>query len=139
MRQLWREVGEALLVGRRENPSNQAFGKWLKEHGFVFSDHPVTNRVIRSNAMWLAENWAVVGNPNNDYTNPGDIRKAFDEALEAARPLPFPDLDLEASEVAASEEAADIARAVPGHRKVLPLTPDTVSGVPADPNQRGWG
>jgi hypothetical protein len=48
-RDLWRYVGEALLVGRRENPSNQAFGKWCKEMGF--DDIPSGDR---SDAMWFA-------------------------------------------------------------------------------------
>ena len=34
-RELWRDVGEALLVGRRMHKSNQAFSQWLKETGFA--------------------------------------------------------------------------------------------------------
>jgi hypothetical protein len=48
-RDLWKQVGEALLVGRRLHPSNQGFGKWCKEMGF--NDIPPRTR---SSAMWLA-------------------------------------------------------------------------------------
>jgi hypothetical protein len=117
MRQLWREVGEALLVGRREHRADRAFAQWVRENGFEDMD-----RRVRADAMWLAENWSEVSTAwTPDLTHPTHMRAAHREALEATRPLPFPDLDLEASEVAASGEAADIARAVPGHRKVSKL------------------
>jgi acyl-homoserine lactone acylase PvdQ len=128
MRQLWREVGEALLVGRREHRADRAFAQWVRENGFEDMD-----RRVRADAMWLAENWSEVSTAwTPDLTHPTHMRAAHREALEATRPLPFPDLDLEASEVAASGEAADIARAVPVYRKVLPLIPSTVLGVLAE-------
>lgn len=54
MRENWRAVGEALLVGRKMHPSNQAFGKWCAEEGFDMDAR------VRSDAMWLAENWGSV-------------------------------------------------------------------------------
>lgn len=45
-RQIWKEVGEALLVGHKENASNQAFGKWCTEMGFDMDAR------VRSDAMW---------------------------------------------------------------------------------------
>jgi hypothetical protein len=79
--------------------------------------------------MWLAQNWVEVCGEHTPagLANPSELRRWFNEQQEATRPLPFlrpsgpADLDLEASEVAASGEAADIARAVPGHRKVSKL------------------
>ena len=49
-RELWREVGEALLVGRRLHKSDKLFGQWIKEHGFGDMD-----RRYRADSMWLAE------------------------------------------------------------------------------------
>ena len=54
-RQLWREVGEALLVGRRKHKSDKLFGQWVKENGFGDMD-----RFDRHGAMWLADNWQLV-------------------------------------------------------------------------------
>jgi hypothetical protein len=73
-RKLWREVGEALLVGRKQNPSNQGFCTWLKDNGF--ND---IKRDTRADAMWLAEKWSVIGSPDNDITHPENIRKWFNE------------------------------------------------------------
>lgn len=73
-RELWREVGEALLVGRRLHKSNQAFGQWLKDHGF---DDIKTN--TRADAMWFAESYAVLRSPDNELTHPTNIRKWFNE------------------------------------------------------------
>ncbi len=55
-RELWRQVGEALNYGRRKNPSNQGFGQWLSKNG-LSDNAPKT----RSDAIWLAANWTVVG------------------------------------------------------------------------------
>jgi hypothetical protein len=129
MRQLWREVGEALLVGRREHRADRAFAQWVRENGF-----DDVSRHHRADSMWLAQNWVEVCGEHTPagLANPSELRRWFNEQQEATRPLPFPDLDLEASEVAASGEAADIARAVPVYRKVLPLIPSTVLGVLAE-------
>ena len=48
-RELWREVGKALLVGRKQNPSNRGFCKWYKEN--CFGDIPSEDR---SDTMWFA-------------------------------------------------------------------------------------
>ena len=52
-RELWREVGEALLVGRKLHKADQKFSQWCKEMGF--GD---LHRNDRSAAMWLAEHWS---------------------------------------------------------------------------------
>lgn len=90
-RQLWREVGEALLYGRRLNKADRAFSAWCAEHGFG-DMKPST----RSNALWLAENWIVATtNLPTDLTHPDNIRQAHRET-QAAVP-PSPDLDLSAA------------------------------------------
>ncbi|MFM0303991.1 hypothetical protein PQQ99_28125 [Paraburkholderia sediminicola] len=85
-RQLWKEVGEALMVGRKENTSNQAFGKWCAEMGFDMKPDD------RSNAMWLAENWSVLESFQNGETHPKGIRQAFNEAKPVQPPTPEVDL-----------------------------------------------
>lgn len=79
-RELWRQVGEALLVGRKQNPSNQAFGKWCKEMGFDMD--PTT----RSNTMWFAQNTAVLNTVQHDLTHPTHIRQWHRE--QPKEPLP---------------------------------------------------
>lgn len=76
MRENWRAVGEALLVGRKLHPSNQAFGKWCVEEGFDMDPS------VRSNAMWLAENWPVLQSLQDDtLVHPTGIRQAYNESL----------------------------------------------------------
>jgi hypothetical protein len=72
-RELWREVGEALLVGRRLHKADQKFSQWCKEMGFGDM-----HRKARANAMW----WAEVGRdvtPPVDLTHPTNIRDWFNE------------------------------------------------------------
>lgn len=75
-REDWRLVGEALLIGRRKHKSNQGFGQWCREHGFG-NMHPV----VRSNAIWLVENWdevwGVLGANYPDLSDPSDLRQAY--------------------------------------------------------------
>ncbi len=85
-RQLWRDVGEALLVGRQENLSDRAFKAWCDEMGFG-DIKPDT----RGDAMWLATNWSVIVT-DLDLIHPHAIRKASRDAVPA--PAPSPDLDL---------------------------------------------
>jgi hypothetical protein len=75
MREDWRKVGEALLVGRKANPNDKLFGKWVRENWFEDLD-----RRRRADAMWLAENWSTVQNLDSTYNSPSDIRTAFNEA-----------------------------------------------------------
>ncbi|WP_396328910.1 hypothetical protein [Burkholderia anthina] len=53
-RQLWKEVGEALLAGRKLHTSDKLFGQWCAEHGFDMKQQD------RSGAMWLAESWSLL-------------------------------------------------------------------------------
>ena len=69
------------------NPSNQAFGKWLVECGF-----DDIKKDTRADAMWLAQNWGVIGASDNEQTHPTWIRKAINES-QADLP-PTPDLTL---------------------------------------------
>jgi hypothetical protein len=90
-RELWRLVGEALLVGRRMNPSNQGFGKWLAEMGF----EDIKAR-YRSAAMWLAENWAEAVRRTTPHTSdPIQIQKDFADNAPSILPADLQDLTAE--------------------------------------------
>lgn len=54
-REAWRDIGEALLVGRKLHKSNKLFGQWVKDHGFDDMDQR-----DRSAALWLADNWVAI-------------------------------------------------------------------------------
>ena len=73
-RELWREVGEALLVGRKQNKSDKLFGQWIKAHGFDDIE-----RTTRSHAMWMAENWSAVERLHTSESHPKNIRELFNE------------------------------------------------------------
>ncbi|OXI91592.1 hypothetical protein CFB40_02465 [Burkholderia sp. AU31652] len=86
-RQLWKEVGEALMVGRKEHTSNQEFGKWCVEMGFDMDAR------VRSDAMWLAANWSSSNNWKTGDTHPTAIRtRSKDEPSP-----PAPEVDLSTS------------------------------------------
>lgn len=88
-RELWRRVGEALNVGRKQHPSNQAFGKWCKEMGFDMDAR------VRSDAMWFAS--SVFQPLEHDLTHPTRIRQWFNE--QPKEPLPVELAELEAEKV----------------------------------------
>ncbi|WP_155768260.1 hypothetical protein [Burkholderia vietnamiensis] len=48
-RQLWRDIGLALLVGKRSNPSPKLYGQWIKANGF-----DDISAAARTDAIWLA-------------------------------------------------------------------------------------
>ncbi|WP_321852630.1 hypothetical protein [Burkholderia diffusa] len=77
-RQLWREVGEALLVGRRLFPSNNKFGAWCVEKGFDM------DRRYRAAAMWVAENWQAVVRNTDNASDPIQLQKDHAAATESA-------------------------------------------------------
>lgn len=72
-RELWREVGEALLVGRRLHKSNQAFGQWCKEMGFDMA------APVRSDAMWFAESYTACNTAPDDMSHPTHLRQWYRE------------------------------------------------------------
>jgi hypothetical protein len=74
----WLEIGNALLIGRHENPSNQDFGKWCEARGFDMDPS------LRSDAMWYAENVASCDDHKTE-THPHVIRKAHRKAQAALK------------------------------------------------------
>ena len=87
-RELWRQVGEALLVGRRLHRSNTMFSLWCERSGFGDM-----NVALRSDAMWLVENWNVVfaalscsSYPagNTELTQPKHLRQWYREVKSSA-------------------------------------------------------
>lgn len=112
-RQLWREVGEALLVGRAQNPSNQAFGLWCEDKGFDMDAR------VRSDAMWLAQNWESCSIEwKTGDTHPSNIRTEF---KKADIPAPAPDLDLSAA-FSVPEAFAHIEKVLPVAKTVNKLS-----------------
>lgn len=94
-RELWREVGEALLVGRKQNPSNQGFCKWCKENGFED-----LHRNDRASAMWLAEHWSSLqhSDATAGLTHPRRIKEWYEEQKQTAL-LPADLSDIQAESI----------------------------------------
>lgn len=79
-------MGEALLVGRKEHPSNQAFSKWCAALGFDMDNS------VRSNAMWMAENWASCNDYKTEISHPTALRAWVKEQASETPPAPSVDL-----------------------------------------------
>jgi hypothetical protein len=86
-RELWKQVGEALLVGRRLHKADQKFSQWCKENGFDMS------RKARADAMWWS---GVYSNytPPEGISHPSNIREGFNEQA----PSPSPEVALNESD-----------------------------------------
>ena len=101
-RELWREVGEALLVGRKMHKSDKLFGQWVKEHGFDDLD-----RRRRSDAMWLAEHWAGVQSLDSSEGHPTNLRYLYNEQQHTALlPADLSDIQAESIETVELDERA---------------------------------
>lgn len=101
-RELWREVGEALLVGRRMHKSDKLFGQWVKEHGFDDLD-----RRDRVSAMWLAEHWGLLshGETVAGLTHPRRIKEWYEEQQHTALlPADLSDIQAESIETIELDE-----------------------------------
>ena len=85
MREDWRRVGEALLVGRKANKSDKLFGQWCKANGF-----DDISSTARKDALWMAENWDLLDSRCLvDHCHPTNVRAAFNELH--AQPSPKDD------------------------------------------------
>lgn len=82
MRENWRMVGEALLVGRRMHKADRAFGKWCKDEGFDMDAR------VRSDAMWLVENWGGFQQLETAESHPTGIRQAYNDSRKTG-PMPL--------------------------------------------------
>ncbi len=101
-RELWREVGEALLVGRRMHKSDKLFGQWVKEHGF-----DDMHRNYRSAAMWLAQNWEAATASSTCTSDPIQLQKDFNEQQQTALlPADLSDIQAESIETIELDERA---------------------------------
>ena len=103
-RELWREVGEALLVGRRMHKADQKFSQWCKEMGFGDLD-----RHDRADAMWLASVWSEVCDRHTpaDLSRPSRIRRWFNEQQHTALlPADLSDIQAETTETVELDERA---------------------------------
>lgn len=78
-REKWRDYGAALLEQRKVMPSNQQFGQWVKANGL--DQGLAADRIVRSNAMWLAEHFDIVASDYNGGSHhPTHIREACRQA-----------------------------------------------------------
>ena len=100
-RELWREVGEALLVGRRMHKSDKLFGQWCKEQGF-----DDMHRNYRSAAMWLAQNWEAATASSTCTSDPIQLQKDFNEQKQTAL-LPADLSDIQAETIELDERSAE--------------------------------
>jgi len=80
-REDWREYGAELLEARAKMPNNKEFGRWITENGLDVA--PATTPGVRSDAMWLAEQWlqfCLTDLHKTGLNRPDDIRKACRKA-----------------------------------------------------------
>ncbi len=95
---LWLEIGNALAVGRHQNPSNKLYGAWVKAYGF--ND---LGETTRKNALWLSSNWGLLGRDGlieipKEFTHPTNIRAwAREQEYEAALPEDAPEVTIVAT------------------------------------------
>ncbi len=95
---LWLEIGNALAVGRHQNPSNKLYGAWVKAYGF--ND---LGETTRKNALWLSSNWDLLGRDGlieipKEFTHPTNIRAwAREQEYEAALPEDAPEVTIVAT------------------------------------------
>lgn len=107
-RQAWCEVGEALAYGRAMHPKdNNKFGLWLTENGFED-----IKRDTRADAMWLAQNWGVIGDSDNEQSHPTWIRKSFNAAQADTPPAPELTLSTPSRLTASIEQVAPQAKTI---------------------------
>lgn len=100
-RELWREVGEALLVGRRMHKSNQAFSQWCKDNGFDMA------APVRSDAMWFAESYTACNTAPVDMSHPTHLRQwAREQQHTALLPADLSDIQAETTETVELDERA---------------------------------
>lgn len=82
MRENWRAVGEALLVGKDKTnrEAGQSFDEWCTAEGFDFG------KSVRADVIWFAQNFSEC----SDFlrTHPSDIRKEYNEATKLPQVLP---------------------------------------------------
>jgi hypothetical protein len=106
-RTLWKEIGNALAIGKQQNPSNQGFSKWCHTYGFgdILSGD-------RSDAMWFASN--PTGNTIPEgMTHPKHIRQwVREQEYEAALPTDLQDIQPETVTVLNESEGRRAAKTI---------------------------
>jgi hypothetical protein len=93
-REAWCEYGNALRAGRTQRASNKAFGDWVKAN--KLDTGLASSPVVRSDAMWLAENWdAVLSTLKTTHNHrPDHLRQEYRRAVRAEREGFFINADL---------------------------------------------
>lgn len=106
-RVLWLEIGNALAIGKFQNPSNQGFSKWCQAYGFGDMAAPV-----RSDAMWFSSYNDCKTAPVS-MSHPTNIRAwAREQDYEAALPEDLQDIHPEATVVLTEREGERIAKTI---------------------------
>lgn len=107
--QWWREVGEALEVGRNLTAlaRHGAYGAWLRAKGF--GDVPVPSSVI-----WFAANIETIGEIPGYVTSPSSIRSwvCQRESTKRVPATPAEDMSLQAAVYALRQATAEMKRCV---------------------------
>ncbi|MGY6160478.1 hypothetical protein [Paraburkholderia strydomiana] len=112
----WREIGEALEVGKNLNAGGRygAYSAWLKAKGF--DDIP-----DRSSAIWFSASAEALGDTPGDMTSPSSIR-AWVYQREAAKRAPAPtaeDVSLQAAAEAIRQASVEMTRCVQALRSAI--------------------
>lgn len=84
---MWKQVGEALLVGRKEHKADQKFSQRCKDSGFDM------DRRVRADAMWFAQS-GVCPTDTDAYT-PTEIRRWFNDQPKEPLPSDLTDIKIE--------------------------------------------
>ncbi|WP_440531794.1 hypothetical protein [Variovorax sp. YR566] len=77
-RELWRDVGVALLQGRAPRPTDRAFNEWCRVAGFDL------DKRTREAAMWLAQNWDTTEHLSPGVWHPVTLRSRTNVHREMA-------------------------------------------------------
>ncbi len=102
---LWLEIGNALSVGKYQNPSNQAFGKWCKQTGFDMA------APVRSDAIWFAASYNACKTAPPEISHPTTLRSwVREQEYEAALPADLQDIQPETVTVLNPSEGGRVAK-----------------------------
>lgn len=66
---LWRDLGDALAVGKRASRTDRDYHEWLKVNGFEF-----VQKSARTDALWFAANATTLGEIPVGITSPTTLR-----------------------------------------------------------------
>lgn len=140
MREDWRKVGEALLIGRRKftnergGLNKKGFGQWCKAEGFGDIDARV-----RSDALWVVDHWVSIFQvleDRPDACHPTHIRAAYNDALNGKATVEEEDDDTPSLPSPTSTATAPHTNPTPSISAPAP-SKDEEDDLPFDPSPNG--